>query len=142
MKLQIATSTEAANKAQWVWLDGEFDPAFAGNPDEEIVENRVGFLVRPQTRAALDQIERKTKFRQADLGDEIPKAGSKGEKFIRAMADFLIVDWQNVFDENGEPVACDQAGKYWLFQNLVLSLWVMNKARNLTAKAMEEEEKN
>jgi hypothetical protein len=141
MRIAIATTPEAANKAQWVDLDM---PGFEGNldlPEEE----RIRLKLRPNNRSALAVIERKTKIRAERLPDEIlPTASgkSKGEVFVRALADHLVEDWQNFEDQDGNLLECNRTNKVWAFENLDLAMFVIAKSKEIAATRIEEDEKN
>lgn len=142
MKLGILTDVSALQNPQWVYYDEE---GFDEGPEEE----RVAFLIRPQTRTNLAIVERNAKKaelarkRSTNLNRDDIGGEGKGEAWVRELAKFLLVDWRNVVDgATHETLECSEKNKLLLFENTTIALWIIERAKELCSQKIEEETKN
>jgi hypothetical protein len=147
MKLGIHTNHETASKPRWIVFDME---GYEANLHEQ-PENQIKFLVRPETRAAVTRVEKlaetqlkargRNKF-ETD-GSALPQGTNDlGDHRTRELAKYLVEDWTNVCDLEGNPLECNDTNKVWLFENLDIAVWVITQAKDLSSVRIEEERKN
>lgn len=146
MKLGIATTQAGASAPQWIDFDME---GYESNLMEP-VDKRIRFLVTPQTRALINRIEKRSENLQKARGrnkysdeDGMPaEATDRGDFFTREMAKELLQDWKGVCDLEEEPLECNDRNKIWLFENINIAVWVIEKSQSLASTRIEEESKN
>lgn len=155
MKLGIKTNREQISEPQWVPYDAA---GFEKNLDEP-EDRRIEFLLLPQTRSVLNEVNvlfekmkaaasRSTKLKTEEApydesGRLLPKVSRKGnELWIRCLARVIVKDWKNVSDDDGNLIPCDDFNKIWAFEDLNLAMWVTEKSQGLVSVAIEDEEGN
>jgi hypothetical protein len=150
MRLGIATNNEAANEAQWVDFDME---GYEANLQEPL-EKRIRFKIKPQTRALITHVEKRAELEKKAAGtkrarieaeaNELPDAASAADDaFSRRLAIALVEDWANVSDiQTDVALECNNTNKVWLFENINIALWVIEKAKDMASKAIVDDEEN
>lgn len=149
MQLGVITDPEKLHATRpWTYTPAGYEYG----PDEP----RVVFHLRPWTRSTQAIVEKRLKARHQGITMDaaLKKLGTgdkKAEAYTRELADFLIVDWENVVyaddapeadAKKGDPIPCTTSAKVFLFENVGLAVKIIEAAQGFATVQLEEEEKN
>lgn len=154
MKFGIYTDRDELQKTRpWVYTPKGY--AYEENEDKVIMH------LRPWTRttqAIVDKRARTKNIAIMDADEMLKGIGSgdkKGEAYVRELADYLISDWEGVVFANdhydpeteahykkGDPIPCESKYKVMLFEDVTVTLEIIEAARGFASEQISEEQKN
>lgn len=157
MELGIYTSTAELQRTRpWVYT-----PKGYVYEDEE---PQVVFHLRPWTRSSQAIVDKRAKakgIKSMDADKALKGIGSgdkQSEAYTREMADFLIVNWENVVFANdcvfpdddgnlieykkGDPMPCESRFKVFLFEDVNVAVEIVKAAQSFASDQITGETKN
>jgi hypothetical protein len=91
--------------------------------------------------SALNSIKKQTTKKKVPKGSHFPIEETDDEKYNELLWDYIIVEWEGLYDIDGKPIPCNKEMKVLLMNNsLIFAHWASQRIEELRMTLSEEEE--